>query len=114
MAPAESPAEEALGPLLAALTEEAHREAAAVRTEIMREFAAGALHARRYASRHERAGILRALKDRRKAALAMAKRNAALELLARQRAALRMRRGPPRTGKTYLRDHRAHGEREPP
>lgn len=85
---AECTGEEPRGPLLAALAEDVQRGAAAERTEIMREYAAGILHARRTASRHELAGIVRALKDRARATLAMVARNAALELTARRRVAL--------------------------
>ena len=88
----EAAGEEPLGPLLAALAGEAHRQAGAARAEILREFAAAVLQARRQASRQELGGILRALKERRQAALATAKHKAALELFGRQRAMIQTRR----------------------
>jgi hypothetical protein len=62
---------------------------------IMAEFAAAMQDARRTAPRHLLAGILRVLKDKRRAALAVARRSAANELHGRRRAArLRAVRNP--------------------
>ena len=89
----ESAADTSLGPLLDTVAADAQRESAAARTEIMREFAAALLHARRHAPCAERAGIIRALKERQQAALSLARRKAALDLLGRQQALIQARRG---------------------
>jgi hypothetical protein len=83
--------DDSFGGLLAALSDEAQRSASAARAGIMAEFAAAMLHARRYARRGELPAIMRALKDARRAALAAAKRKAALEVQGRRQAVVSAR-----------------------
>lgn len=94
---------EPLGPLLAAITEEAHRMLAATRQEIMADFGRRMAHARHHMPRAELAAAMRVLKDARRAALAAAAREAKAESCGRRRAAIEAKsgRGPqPRAGRS--------------
>ena len=91
---AQAGTDEQLGLLLAGLADELHREADAGAAEIRREFAAAMREARGRAPRHELTAILAGLKQRRRVALAMARRRAAMEIQARRQAALRDDRRP--------------------
>jgi hypothetical protein len=88
-----------LGQVLSAIAEEVHSHCAAVCAGIMAEFAANAAHARKTLPRNKVAGVVQALKQACKAALAMARQTAKAELQGRQRAAtMRFRRVPLRAG----------------
>jgi len=84
-----------LGALLGAIAEDVHQIAAAVSAGIMADFATRVAYARRHLPRHQLGGALHALAEARKAALAVARRNAAMELKARKKAALIARRRSP-------------------
>jgi hypothetical protein len=93
---AEGPEDQAsdtdLGPLLAAIADDVHRCAAAACAGIIADFAARVAYARKHLPRHQLAAALGALAQERKAALALVKRNAALELAARKKAVIEARR----------------------
>ena len=82
--------ESELGNLLAAIAEEVNRFAGAASVAVIVEFAARMKHARASLPRGQIPGALQALKDARKAALAIIKQNSAAELAARREAAMRM------------------------
>jgi hypothetical protein len=89
-----------LGALLDAIAEDVQHTAAAVRAGIMADFAARVAHARRHLPRQQLAAALRGFAEARKAALALARRNARMELQARKKAAILMRQqSRPRPGK---------------
>ena len=77
-----------LGALLEALAEEVHQHATAARDGVLMEFAARIAHARKHLSPQLFAATLGAIKEQRKAALALISRTAALELAARRKAAI--------------------------
>lgn len=92
-----------LGILLGAIADEVHRHAAAAREGISADFAARASHARKHLSRNLLMATLAAIKEQRKAAMALIGRNAALEIAGRSKAAIdalgknpsrRSKRGP--------------------
>jgi hypothetical protein len=89
-----------LGALLAAIADEVQDGAAAARGAIMADFGARIAHARKYLRGHQRVAALGALKEGRKAALALVKRNAAQELAGRKRAAIAARRRRPHAAKS--------------
>ena len=83
-----------LGPLLGAIADDVHAIAGAAREGVLADFAARVAYARRHLPRHMLAATLGALAQARKAALAVVKRNAALELAGRKKAALTAHRLP--------------------
>jgi hypothetical protein len=82
-----------LGALLAAIANDVQHRAAAARSGVMADFAGRAAHARKHMSRHLLAATLAAIKEQRKAALALIARNAASELEGRKKAAITAGRG---------------------
>ena len=90
---AQANAGEPISGSLAGLADELHREADAEAAEIRREFAAAIREATRRAPRHELAAILAALKRQRRAALACARRKAAMELRSRRQRIIETRCG---------------------
>jgi hypothetical protein len=83
-----------LGALLAAIADEVQDSATAARGAIMADFGARIAYVRKHLRGHQRAAALGALKEGRKAALAIVKRNAAQELAGRKKAAIAARRRP--------------------
>lgn len=81
-----------LAAILSAIEAEVHQFAAALRDGVMAEFAAMMQHARKTLLRDQVAGAVAALKQRRDAALAFIKRNAAAQLKGRREAAMREHR----------------------
>jgi hypothetical protein len=77
-----------LGALLAVIADEVSGHATAAREGVMTDFAARAAHARKHLSPHLLASTLAAIREQRKAALALISRNMALELAGRQKAAV--------------------------
>lgn len=93
-----------LGVLLDAIAEEVHRHASAARDGVLADFAARAAYARKHLPRSLLAATLAAIKQQRKAAMALISRNASLEIAARRQGAIdafgknafrRGKRGPP-------------------
>jgi hypothetical protein len=84
--PAEGNSE--LGALLAAITDDVHGRAAAVREGIRADFAGRIKHARKHVPGFARAAAVTALSEARKAALALVNQSAALELAGRKKAAI--------------------------
>jgi hypothetical protein len=82
-----------LGLLLGVIADDIHHFASAACAGIIAEFAARAAHARKYRRGDQLAAALREIAEARKAALAVVRRNAALELAARKQAAIEARRG---------------------
>jgi hypothetical protein len=87
-----------LGALMAAIAAEVYGHAAAAREGVMADFAARVAHARKHQSKSVLAATLGAIKEQRKAALALISRNAALELAARRNAVVEMFRGKGQRG----------------
>ena len=89
-AQSEDPREDSdgLGALLASIADDVHHRATAARDGVIADFAGRAMHARKHLSRHLLAATLAALKEQRKAALALISRNAAMELAGRKKAAI--------------------------
>lgn len=85
-----------LGMLLGAIAYEVQQITAAVRRSILAEFAGRAAYARKHIARPQLAGVLQAIAAARTAALALAQRNAKLEMQGRKRAALAARPTRPR------------------
>jgi hypothetical protein len=83
-----------LGPLLGAIADDVHAIAGAAREGVLADFAARVAHARRHQSGPQLLATLAALAQARKAALAVVKQNAALELAGRKKAALTAHRLP--------------------
>jgi hypothetical protein len=77
-----------LGALLASIADDVHHRATAARNGVLADFAGRAMHARRHLSRHLIAATLAAIKEARKAALALIAQNARLELSGRKEAAI--------------------------
>jgi hypothetical protein len=77
-----------LGALLASIADDVHHRATAARNGVIADFAGRAMHARKHLSRHLLAATLAAIKEARKAALALISQNAALELAGRRQAAI--------------------------
>jgi hypothetical protein len=77
-----------LGALLASIADDVHHHATAARNGVIADFAGRAMHARKHLSRHLLAATLAAIKEARKAALALIAQNAALELSGRKKAAI--------------------------
>jgi hypothetical protein len=100
-APGEEPPESdsELGALLAAIAEDVQDSAAGAREGIMADFGARIAYAQKHLPRHQRAAAVGALKEARKAALALVSRNAAQELAGRKKAAIASRGRRPRAGK---------------
>jgi hypothetical protein len=100
-APGEEPPESdsELGALLAAIAEDVQESAAGARDGIMADFGARIAYAQKHLPRHLRAAAVGALKEARKAALALVSRNAAQELAGRKKAAIASRGRRPRAGK---------------
>jgi hypothetical protein len=97
-------ASDSLSALLAAIDDEVSQHAAAACDGVMADFAARVAHARRHLSPHLLAATLAAIKEQRKAALALIKRNAATERAGRKKAAImaaagRRRATPERRGR---------------
>jgi hypothetical protein len=89
--------DEMLGLLLSAIDDDVHRFASAARHGINADFAARVAYARKHLPRHQLAAALRGFAEARKAALALVRRNAELELASRKKAAIAARRRPDRT-----------------
>jgi hypothetical protein len=83
-----------LGAILGAIDDEVQGSATGARAGIIAEFAARVAHARKYLPRHQVAAAVATLKQARKAALALVKRNAAQERAGRKKAATMARRRP--------------------
>lgn len=81
-------ASDELGMLLAAIADDVHRHVAAAREGVLADFSARAAHARKHLSRNLLAATLAAIKEQRKAAMALIRRNASLEIAARRKAAI--------------------------
>jgi hypothetical protein len=77
-----------LGALLVAIADEVRGHAAAAREGVMADFAARVAHARKHLSPQLLAATLAAIKEQRKAALALVNRSVALEISGRQKAAV--------------------------
>ena len=80
-----------LGPLLATIADDVNAMAEGARQGVLADFAARIDHARKYLPRHAVAGAVAMLKEACKAALAVVKRSAALELAGRKKAAIAAR-----------------------
>lgn len=91
-----------LGKILSAIAEEVHRLASLARCAIMAEYAGKIAHAYKFLPRHQVAGAVRAVKEARKATLALIKRNATAELVGRRQAAIRAYRKPFTVAKTGI------------
>jgi len=91
-----------LGALLASIADDVHHHATAARNGVIADFAGRAMHARRHLSRHLLAATLAAIKEARKAALALISRNAAMELAGRKKAAIGAFGTGPRRGNKGL------------
>jgi hypothetical protein len=87
-----------LGALLASIADDVHHRAAAAHNWVIADFAGRAMHARKHLSRHLLAATLAAIKEARKAALALITQNAALELSGRKKAAIAARRAGSASG----------------
>lgn len=85
-------ADSELNSVLDAIADDVHRYSAAARDQIMTEFAAAIAQARKHLPRHARAAAVGALRNARATALAVVKRNTALELAGRKKAAVAARR----------------------
>jgi hypothetical protein len=81
-------ASDELGAILAAIADDAHRHASAAREGVLADFAGRAAHARKHLSPNLLAATLAAIKEQRKAALALISRNASLEIAGRRKAAI--------------------------
>lgn len=81
-----------LGAILGAIDDEIQGSAAAECASIMAEFAAHVAHARKHLPRHQVAAAVGALKQARKAALTIVKRNAAQERTGRKKQIVMERR----------------------
>jgi hypothetical protein len=77
-----------LGALLASIADDVHHRVTAARNGVIADFAGRAMHARKHLSRHLLAATLAALKEQRKAALALISRNSAMEMAGRKKAAI--------------------------
>lgn len=77
-----------LGALLGAIADEVRSHAAAAREGVVADFAGRVAHARKHLSPQLLAATLAAIREQRKAALALIGRNMALELSGRQKAAV--------------------------
>jgi hypothetical protein len=94
-----------LGALLAAIADEVQDSAAAARAAIMADFGARIAYVRKHLRGPQRAAALGALKEGRKAALAIVKRNAAQELAGRKKAAIAARGRRPGASRSGRRNH---------
>lgn len=83
-----------LGIILAGIADDVRRHAVAACDAVTADFAARVAHARRHLSRDLLPATLSALYLQRRAALAAVKRNAAIELAGRKKAAIAARRRP--------------------
>jgi hypothetical protein len=103
---------DSLGALLAAIDDDVERHAAAARDGVMTDFAARVAHARKHLSPHLLAAALATIKEQRKAALALIKRNAAMERAGRKKAVIDALggKGPRRSNKWQ----NPHGAPPPP
>jgi hypothetical protein len=79
--------DDGLAACLSSIADEVYQHASAARDGVMADFAARVAHARKHLSPHLLAATLAAIKEQRKAALALISRNAASELAARKKAA---------------------------
>jgi hypothetical protein len=82
-----------LAALLDAIADDVQRHASAARDGVLADFAARAAHARKHLSRNLLTATLAAIRQQRKAALALIGRNAALERAGRREAAIAARGG---------------------
>jgi hypothetical protein len=97
-----------LGALLASIADDVQHRATATRDGVIADFAGRAMHARKHLSRHLLAATLAALKEQRKAALALISRNAAVELAGRKKGAIEAFEGNgPRRGNKGPKPHGA-------
>jgi hypothetical protein len=100
-----------LGPLLGAIADDVHATAAAARDGVLADFAARVAYARRFLTGPQLAATLGAIAQARKAALAAVKRNAALELSGRKKAAIASRRRPHHPANGWLKAWRTELQR---